>query len=313
LNPFRHPQDPRLHRKIPGPVNTVLRVLPPHKFLILSSQNPMRLEFYRFDGQTAAPAAILSSGHPEASPAQTPGPHESASWLWRDLNGDGRPTPDEYSPAPAALGACQTAQVDAAGGLWLGAPDGTLYHWPCSGLDEQALPQYEASSLTSQTVSPDLAGPLTADYLVENKSLFLAGRIPEPATTHPAPAGETAPGLEVRRYHLMPGNSDPPVLRWRTRLPGDTTPTHPTALCAAGDLVFVAPASASQLHVLDARTGTHLGHLPASAHDRPLPPANSYSLRAHRRQDGSYLVFIHGASSGPCQIHHLDDPLGASR
>ena len=129
VNPFRYPDDPRLH--LPS-TNAWVRRIEGRKFLFVTDMTSEYLHVYRFqpdtDGETAIPCALFAKRHANHPGAYPPAQPEKGEWLWLDRNGDGRIEADEY----------QTNHGEDSQGIFVPDEQGTI--WQVGGNTLRALP-----------------------------------------------------------------------------------------------------------------------------------------------------------------------------
>lgn len=300
LNPFRYPYDPRRLRDRNQGGTTTIREIEGKKFLVHGSSDGARLGLHRFQGQTAVPSMLIDAGENRHLPGQP----DRGPWVWRDGNGDGRMEAGEYVVAPVIQGRWAASPIDSRGGLWRVGADGVIHHWPCRGLDDRGLPLYETDPATSTRAPAGLAGPLGLHYDATADVLYLAGVVS---------SGEGATAASVLRVDAWSADAATSAPRWHTPLPIAPGRATPPAVAAAGELVFILDPATAHIHVLEAPRGTVLGQMAATAEKNAVrSPMPATALRAHRRQDGSYLVYTQDTSSPRALVHHLENPLGAS-
>jgi hypothetical protein len=154
LNPFKYPQDPRLHT---SPDGTFVRRIQGKPFLFLTDMYSSFLQIYRFnpatDGKVAIPAGMFVGTNGADKPFLTGNwpPHqpEQGEWIWRDRNGNGKFEKNEYDRSKdyPHLGGWW---VDSKGDVWkaLRTQDGTaIRHYPLQGIDPKGNPIYSYSSM----------------------------------------------------------------------------------------------------------------------------------------------------------------------
>lgn len=330
VNPFRYPHDPRLatrsgafqapsangraHSPFEGPgpapsgpdpkpgATTTFRELNGKKFLALRSPDGLQLSLYRLEGHTAAPTMVFNntdSPEPSAHSADRP---NSNPWIWRDANGDGHQQAAEITTLPAGHGRFAASPMDDRGGLWCVSADNRIHHWPCRGFDVRGLPLYDPDPASSTRAPAGLTEPLGLHYDAPTDVLYLAGIVKSsegPTITHLL-------RLDAWSAHAAAAQS-----RWHARLPIAPLHANPSSLCAAGELVFALDPATAQVHVLEAQRGTALGRLEVSTEKFPnssLTP--TAAIRAHRRKDGTYLIFAQDPHTRQAVVYHLEDPLG---
>ena len=106
VDPFRYPNDLRLHDGNHLQCAPQIRVLGGKRFLVVRGMWQGLLCFYRIEGETAVPCVVLSQNHYQADDGwEPPGqPKTKNGWLWRDLSGDGQMLAGEYTSRSAESG-----------------------------------------------------------------------------------------------------------------------------------------------------------------------------------------------------------------
>ena len=303
LNPFKYPQDPRLHT---APDATFVRRIQGRKFLYLTNMFGGMMQIYRFnektDGEIAIPSGMFVVSHPRGGkqpaiegdfPPFQPGDGE---WIWRDKNGNGKFESNEYdiSEDHPFIGGWW---VDSKGDVWknLRTQDGVgIRHFPLQGFDKNGNPIYSYSKM-EKIAHPKIFGDLRrVEYFPETDTMYLSGYTDE----NPAINNDYAKlmGSEIARYdNWSKGNRKP---RWRIVLPVDRSAPpevlNPAAMSVAGDYVFAVTVYKAEVYVYDAKTGRRV---------RIFKPGKEvfeetgwvdipYGVRAFRRKNGEYVVFV---------------------
>ena len=308
LDPFRFPDDLRLH--MPAlQCATSLRVLGGKRFLCQRGMWQGQLGLYRIDGDLAAPAALMSAGPIKADDGWSPpGQPASGRWLWRDADGDGKMGPDEYAKTEGPEGEFWASSVDAAGDLWQGGRESGIWRWRFLGLDEHGNPNHDPKPEHRPMPAP-LTDLLRVDYDPTADAMYLSGQ----AKDRPLSGGEwgTA-GTVLLRFDDW---SKTPRLRYRIDFPYVAEKTFMESTAFAGALIFAVDCKGAEVLVYDARDGRRLGAM------RPGPEVHGESgwvdfrdaIRAVRRANGDYLVFVEEDFKGKSIVYKLRDPLRAAK
>jgi len=310
LNPFKYPQDPRLHT---SPDATFVRRIKGKPFLFLTDMYSSFVQIYRFnpakDGKVAIPAGMFvgTNGDGKQSVRGNWPPHQPAKgeWIWRDRNGNGAFDKDEYDQSDdyPYIGGWW---VDSKGDVWktLRTQDG-IRHYPLQGLDANGNPIYTYASMRKQK-TPDIFTDLRRiEYFPETDTMYLSGFTKD----HPAIGDDTkVVGSEIVRFdNWSKGNSTP---RWRIVVPYDTTGKREVATAAmsvAGDYVFAVTFKTAEVSVYNAQTGDIVKKL------KPGPEVAGESgwidiphgIRAFRRSNGEYVVFVEEDWKGKVIMYRL--------
>jgi hypothetical protein len=297
VNPYKYPQDPRLH--LPA-THVWMRRIAGRPILFISDMTGEFLHVYRFspetDGETAIPCALLSKRHvsrKDGYPAHQP---PRGQWLWRDRNGNGAPDADEY----------QSAEKDAGG---IPVPDARCNIWyaerericclPVEGVDDRGVPAWDLTRLRSYPRPAEFDEVRRVHYLPEADTMLLGGNRGEDRNQHWKPMG---PALAC--YDAW--GTDRRRLRWRIVLPYEKgsrghESAEPISFDTAGDYVFVAYTRGLKadgvkyafVKVLKATDGSVVGNLVAEKELGEIGLLDIVdSVRAVRRADGEYVVFL---------------------
>ncbi len=312
LNPFKYPQDPRLHT---SPDATFVRRIQGKPFLFLTDMYSSFLQIYRFnpttDGKVAIPAGMFvgtnGADKPFLNGNWPPYQPEKGEWIWRDSNGNGRFESNEYDTSKdyPHIGGWW---VDSKGDVWkaLRTQDGIgIRHYPLKGIDAKGNPIYSYNSMEKQT-TPQIFNDLRRiEYFPQTDTMYLSGFTAD----HPAFGDDTGVvGSEIARFdNWSKGNRTP---RWRAVIPYDTTgkrEVSTAAMSVAGDYVFAVTVKTAEVYVYNATTGVEVQKL------KPGPEVGSesgwidipYGIRAFRRSNGEYLVFVEENWKGKVIMYRL--------
>ncbi|MBC1239754.1 hypothetical protein [Nostoc sp. 2RC] len=312
LNPFKYPQDPRLHT---SPDATFVRRIQGKPFLFLTDMYNSFLQIYRFnpatDGKIAIPAGMFVGTNGADKPFLTgnwpPSQPQKGEWIWRDSNGNGKFENNEYDTSKdyPYIGGWW---VDSKGDVWkaLRTQDGTgIRHYPLQGIDSKGNPIYSYSSMEKQT-TPQIFNDLRRiEYFPQTDTMYLSGF----TVDRPAFGDDTGvAGSEIARFdNWSKGNRTP---RWRIVIPHDTTgkrEVSTAAMSVAGDYVFAVTVKTAEVYVYNATTGVQVQKL------KPGPEVGSesgwidipYGIRAFRRSNGEYLIFVEENWKGKVIMYRL--------
>ncbi|MFM5886938.1 MAG: hypothetical protein ACKPFD_09895 [Dolichospermum sp.] len=310
VNPFKYSQDPRLHT---SPDGTFVRRIQGKPFLFLTDMFGAFLQIYRFqpntDGKIAIPAGMFvgtNNGGKSITGNWPPYQPEKGEWIWRDLNGNGAFEKNEYDRSQdyPYMGGWW---VDSKGDVWktLRIKDG-IRHYPLQGIDNKGNPIYSYSSM-QKIKTPSIFNDLRRiEYFPETDTMYLSGFTIE----HPAFGDDTGVvGSEIVRFdHWSQGNPTP---KWRIVVPYDTTgqrKVSTAAMSIAGDYVFVVTVKTAEVYVYKATTGELVQKM------SPGPEVGNksgwvdipYGIRAFRRANGQYLVFVEENWLGKVLVYQLN-------
>jgi len=293
LDPFRYPDDLRLHEGHHGLCGALIRRVRGHRFLVVRGMFQHFLAIYRYDGEIAVPSVVFSRGHYRDGAWEPPGQPAAGSWMWRDADGDGQMEAGEYfdvtdSDEPEFW----AWWMDEAGGVWRGAQTGAepIRHYPLEGLDTRGNPLYRRSASRTFPMPPPMNHLLRIEYDARTDVLFVTGH----TTDRPKTGDEWGQvGSEMLRFDgWLRGER---TLRHRVPLVYDPAGgVTVKSFCTEGDAVFAVESRSARVHVYDRNTGAKLGEMapgPEIARESgwvDFPDA----VRAYRRRDGEYLVFV---------------------
>ncbi|MFN6518012.1 MAG: hypothetical protein RMY29_026485 [Nostoc sp. CreGUA01] len=312
LNPFKYPQDPRLHT---SPDATFVRRIQGKPFLFLTDMYSSFLQIYRFnpttDGKIAIPAGMFvatnGADKPFINGNWPPYQPQKGEWIWRDGNGNGKFESNEYDTSKdyPHIGGWW---VDSKGDVWkaLRTQDGIgIRHYPLKGIDAKGNPIYSYSSMEKQTTPKIFNDLRRIEYFPQTDTMYLSGFTAD----HPAFGDDTGVvGSEIARFdNWSKGNRTP---RWRAVIPYDTTgkrEVSTAAMSVAGDYVFAVTVKTAEVYVYNATTGVEVQKL------KPGPEVGSesgwidipYGIRAFRRSNGEYLVFVEENWKGKVIMYRL--------
>lgn len=309
LNPFKYPQDPRLHILSDG---TIFRRIKGQPFLFLTDMFNSKLQIYRFqpktDGKIAIPAGMFVGTNDQGKAINGNWPPYQPSqgeWIWRDGNGNGKFDQNEYDNSKdyPYIGGWW---VDSKGDVWktLRTKDG-IRHYPLQGLDSKGNPIYTYRSMRKEMTPSIFSDLRRIEYFPATDTMYLSGFTAE----HPS-IGDDAKviGSEIARFdNWSKGNRTP---KWRTVVPYDTTGKREimtVAMSVAGDYVFAVTVKTAEVYVYQAKTGKLVHKLSPGVEvgkesgwvDIP------YGIRAFRRKNGEYLVFVEENLNGKVLVYRL--------
>lgn len=298
LDKFRYPDDGRLHTT---PTAAFVRRLGGKRLLYLSSEMMAeRLLIYRFDGEIAVPCGIFGKNHLQW-PANQP---QNGSWLWRDVNGDGAIQTNEYKTLGGDDGSVWGWEIDSKGDVWQAAEAGYIKHYPYQKLDNHGCPIY-GQGTGEKIPMPDPFKTLTRiKYFLQQDVMYLSGY----TSDRPNLDGDWGlAGTEIVRYDNWSRNKK---LRWRIALPynpNSNPKLHIKSIDVAGERVFAVASKMAEVFVYDSKTGKQLQKITPGAEvgkesgwvDIP------YGIRAFRRANGEYLVFVEENAKGKVMMYRL--------
>jgi hypothetical protein len=312
VHPFKYPQDPRLHT---SPDATIVRRIQGKRFLYITNMYSSFLQIYRFDDNDKSKIAIPSGmfvgtnaeGKPSISGNWPPNQPEKGEWIWRDRNGNGKFDQGEYDRSEdyPYLGGWW---VDNKGDVWktLRTHDNIgIRHYPLQGLDAHGNPIYGYGSMKKFKTPSMFTDLRRIEYFPETDTMYLSGFTVE----HPAIGDDTGVvGSEIIRFDNW--SQENPTPRWRIVVPHDTTgkrEVSTAAMSVAGDYVFIVTFKTAEVYAYNAATGAQAHYF------KPGPEVAGESgwidiphgIRAFRRSNGEYLVFVEEDWKGKVIIYRF--------
>ena len=301
IHPRKYPQDPRLHIWSAG---AWVRRIAGQRILFVNDMNADHLQVYRFspetDGEIAIPSGLVAKKTVKTKSPDWP-PHQPAKgeWIWRDVNGNGAFDGDEFSSQSTDAPAAQGWWVDNAGNLWLATEKQGIRFLPSGGLDARGNPQWDYAKMRTVPAPAEFDQIKRLRYDAERDVMILGGTKGSDKNQHWKPMGPVIACYDG----WLKGERK---LRWRIVAPYATgakghESCEPMGFDVAGDYVFVPYTGASKelgfatghVEVLALKDGSPVGHF------EPSPEMGEIGLqdireclRAHRRADGEYQVFL---------------------
>lgn len=301
VNRFRYPQDPRLHIWSAG---AWVRRIDGRPFLFVQDMTGDHLQIYRFDpreGETAIPSGLFAKRRINRNDWPPHQPSEG-EWLWRDANGNGAFDDGEYEIGGRAAPASQGWWVDGRGDVWMATFSNGIRRFPFERLDAAGNPCWSFARMETHPHPAGFREVRRIRYVSDTDTMYLGGTDGDHRNQHWKPMGPV-----LARYDRWLASAGRPTgATWRVVLPYERgsrghSSCEPMGFDVAGDYVFVAYTGASRtfgvktgrVEVLRAADGTPTGYFepPADIGEIGLQDIVE-SIRAHRRADGEYLIFV---------------------
>ncbi len=306
INRFRYPEDPRLHIWSAG---AWVRRLQGKRFLFVLDMNNEHLQVYRFseatDGETAIPSGLFAGRPiPQRRRGGDPGwpPHapEKGEWIWRDESGNGAFDAGEYAGNGGAdAPRYQGWWVDAEGAVWQATESQGLRRFPLKEIDPRGNPVWSFSAMQPFPHPAEFKTLKRLRYDPARDMMLLGGVTEEHKNQHWKPMGPV-----IVRYDNWSGGAR--KIRWTLVAPYEKgssghSSCEPMGFDVAGDFVFVPYTGASK--PMKFSTGHvevfRLDDAKPVGHFEPSPEVGEIGLqdireclRAHRRRNGEYVVFL---------------------
>jgi hypothetical protein len=306
LDSVKYPQDPRLfmfghHHHT---TSAFMRRLNGDLYMYTTGMYSGELVIHKMEGEIAKPSAAIFKAHFTDYPGWPPFQPAAGEWIWRDSNGDGAFTADEYMvPGTGASSPsnCWVWFVDDKGDVWEGG-DRDLRRYPLQGFDGQGNPIYTYTSMVTIALPAPFKPVRRLYYDVATDVMYVSGYTAAQPFEN---AHWKECGKVLARYDkwstLNPATATP---TWQTLLPWDETvqpvATTPVSWQPAGEYIFVCGiATRGQVWVYKAADGSAVGTWQPSALVGP-PSAYGptgwvdipYGLNAAVGADGTYHVTV---------------------
>jgi len=303
LDPFRFPLDPRLHLRLCS-----ADVVRPRgqRLMGLIDQRADSLAIFRFEGNTAIPAALFRQSRSQGSVSFPPGCKGGEPFFWQDANGDGSYDSDEFCSFEAGRG--WAWHLDERGDVWFATEGGEILHFPLTAITHDSGPRWEGRPERYRVPEGLLTEVNRID--MNGDTLYVGGY----SEADGKPAGFW--GLIGTRLIRIDDFPHRPVVVWNIPLPHDGPEVDiqrrrlPKALDVEQGLVFVGYVTAADIDVFDAANGRLLTTLrPGKAVDEisgwfDIP----YAIRSHRLTSGAWQVVAEEVWRGKNLLYELSDP-----
>lgn len=310
INPFKYSQDPRLHT---SPDGTFFRRIQGKPFLFLTDMYNSKLQIYRFnaktDGKIAIPSGLFvgTSDRGEKSISGNWPPYQplKGEWIWRDINGNGSFEKNEYD---------QTEDYPYIGGWWVDnkgdvwktlRTENGIRHYPLQGIDKQGNLIYSYKSMKKEKTPSIVKDLRRIEYFPDQDVMYLSGF----TVDHPALYDDAkVVGSEIIRFdNWSKGNRTP---KWRIVVPYDTTGKKKIATAAmsvAGDYLFAVTFKTAEVYVYKTSTGEFVKKMnPGEEVGKESGWVDiPYGIRAFRRSNGKYLVFVEENWKGKVLVYQF--------
>ncbi|HEY3323220.1 MAG TPA: hypothetical protein VGP72_22390 [Planctomycetota bacterium] len=288
LDRFAYPNDPRLHVEF---ASTFARRIAGKLFLFGIDMYSDHLLLYRMTDkdEIAIPCGYFAQRHhkgdwPPSQPAK-------GEWIWLDANGNGDFDAAEYDSQPSDNPQCWGWWVDSKGDVWQAGDANKIRRFPCQGLSDQGVPKYSFATAKTEPAPEPFTNLQRIEYFPATDTMYLSGY----SRDFPNKKGNWKTiGKVVCRYDDW---STKKTKRWELNPPfdeaqeGSKTFGTPVAMSVAGDYLFITLLKTAEVRVYETATAKFCGTL------RPGKDMSGwvdipYAVRAHKRADGEYLVFV---------------------
>ena len=296
VDPVRYPQDIRLTNI--GSYTQIQRIKG-KKFMFVGGQYGGFFAVYRFDEATGGEIAIPCAGFDYGGSDYIVHP-ANGEYIWRDLNGDGQMTLDEFSqPANATNEYGVSWWADTNGDVW--QVIGTygqlgIRRYLFQGFDEFGAPVWDYKHVKTYPYPADFTSVQEAVFIPggsEGGSLYVAGD----STGAPATAEYAGNFTKIARYdHWEKGNR---TAKWVTSMPfaedpNSVTTWAPNAFAVAGDFVFADFWIPHYVAAFSAENGKYTGRFVPGKNVGGVNNVGNtdiaQSINAFQRSNGEYMV-----------------------
>lgn len=333
LDTERYPDDPRSHdefyraNKQSLPVS--IRRINGRRVLFLSGMFGQYLAIYRFspetDGEIAIPCGLFITKKSKTWPENQP---DMNGWFWIDDNGNGAIETEEYRTDSAARQLWKFPTVDSDHAVWF-TNDTSIVRLRMTGMNTHGVPHYSFAEETSEQwpIPKPMTEVTRVLYQPDRDMLVLGGLTANTVDAFADQAGVGWKGgfLAIARYpQWLEGNrrAADPVIEGGVLVAFDGKPdkrhgNHSImGLDWAGDYLFAQHSSTidssgshhighHRLDIFDVRDGSHTGYMVEMPHASAgiAQIDHAYGMRASRRGNGEYLVFLEDNWFGKILLH----------
>lgn len=279
LDPYKYPDDPRIHMALDGGV--WIRRINGKKFMFVGEMYSGFIFIFRFneetDGEIAIPCGAIMRhsrfcyGLTGEWPANQP---RMGSFIWRDINGNGGFDADEFVESiPSEIG---LDNVDDAGNIY----NGDLRYFECQGLDEVGNPVYSFKKIIDQGTPQPFTDVRKAVYDSKWDAMFITG------TTATNDNSYNVGPVFAMYPNWSKGN--------RTAAWSKAYNRAYTAFAAKSDYLFAGYAYDENnwsIDVFSAKDGSEVGNLAPQQLEQFGWIDIPWGVIAEQRTNGEYLVF----------------------
>lgn len=280
---FRYPNDPRLHIGDHKLVLPSIRRVQGRKLMFLRGMYPDVAAVYRFEGEIAVPAVLISQRSTDWPEQQPP----EGGWIWVDRNGDGDFQADEFSLLEGIAAWGWGWHMDSASTIWLGTEDNQIHRFVIDRFNDKGVPLFRQDlGLQQHSIGP-INRLQRVHYVADEDVMYLGGY----TLDRPHNGRDWGQiGTEILRFDRW---STQPTLRWRLALPYDSDRgVFPKSMDIVGDLLFVGFLQNSEIRAYRLEDASYVGslHPGPEVHFQSGWLDTPWSIRAHKLGE-DYFVF----------------------
>ena len=294
VDPFRYPDDPRMHASTENPI--AVREIEGNRYFFLSHMYSTFLAGYKLEheGYTAKPSMILAPSREGWLPTRPP----RGEFLWTDKAGDGHINRDEFQTAggkPESWG----YSMDREGNIWQSFVDAPgARKLPLQGVDEDGDLIYDLDSVVEFGTPEPFNELRRIEYVAEEDTLYLTGftdDLPDIADDWKGAGTVLARFDDVLEKDTI---SEP---TWTKKLPYDS-PNSPIGIDVNKGWIYVSMSRTAEIHVYDVENAEQLGILSPEPytsgwHDIPHP------IIAYTAEDGERILLAEENAYGKILIY----------
>lgn len=292
---FKYPDSMMLHGTRGGNSAPMIRRMAGHDFLFTTDMYSHALGIFRFDpvhmGTTAIPSGLLSrettrDNWPQIQP-------KGAGWLWRDTNGDGTFSPDEFTADPEGLdqSVCAGWWIDNNGGIWAARGKSRIRYLPFKGLDKLGNPIYTFADAQEFDLPQPFIQANRVQYNADTDTLYVVGYTPD--MPYSAQAWKEGGPVLVRYDGWLHGKK---TRRYDIHFPWSLS-SKPVQVIASvvenHGYIFAIETILGKIHVYESNTGRDVGLIePGKEVGRATGWVDlTQGMSVFRRANGEYLIF----------------------
>ncbi|MGI4862005.1 MAG: hypothetical protein ACRYHA_34765 [Janthinobacterium lividum] len=292
---FKYPESLMLHAAHGGNSAPMIRQMAGRSFLFTTDMYSHTLGIFRFDpaheGTTAIPSGILSretmaDDWPKLQPKNT-------GWMWRDTNGDGTFSADEFTADPEGLdrSVCAGWWVDNNGGIWEARGKSRIRYLPFKGLDKQGNPIYSFADAQEFDLPQPFDQANRVQYNADTDTLYIIGYTPD--MPYSPQAWKEAGGVLARYDGWLHGKK---THRYDIHFPWNLS-SKPAQMIASvvedHGYIFAVETILGKIHVYESSTGRDVGLIEPG---QEVGSATGWvdltqGISVYRRANGEFLIF----------------------
>ena len=181
--------------------------------------------------------------------------------------------------------------MDSKGDVWQAGDANKVRQFPCQGLNEHGAPRYSFATAKTEPAPEPFVNLQRVEYFPATDTMYLSGYSKEYANKK---GNWKTIGKVVCRYDDWTTKK---TKRWELNPPFDEAQERsktygtPVAMSVAGDYLFIVYLKAAEVRVYETARAKYCGTLQPGK-DMSGWVDIPYGVRAHKRADGEYLIFV---------------------